>query len=191
MTRLRLWLALLVLIATLSQCSSCKENINPNELPPETQIGAGTFACLVNGQVWTYNNPTGINLKPTSNLSFDPLDHRGRLNIYGLRYNNKNEGIDEIGLLADSLIVRNVAKVDSKNNDMSLFYTNENIVKCNDFFTKVQIDSSKNFYRLGKVEITKLDLQDKIISGRFDCIIFQTGCDTLKITEGRFDIKFK
>jgi hypothetical protein len=190
MTRLRLWLALLVLIATLTQCSSCKENVNP-ELPPETQTGAGTFACLVNGEVWRYNDPTGISLKPTTDLVFNPLDHEGRLDIYGLRYDDKNISTDQIGLGADSLTIRSIAKVDSQNNEMGLFYTNSKLSKCNDFFTKVQIDSSKNFYRQGKVVITKLDLQAKIISGRFDCKIFQTGCDTLKITEGRFDFKYK
>lgn len=34
------------------------------------------------------------------------------------------------------------------------------------------------------------NLEDGIIAGTFDCTIYQTGCDTLRITEGRFDLKF-
>jgi hypothetical protein len=190
MTKQRLWLALLVLIATLTQCSSCKENVNP-DLPPEAQTGAGTFACRVNGQVWIYKDPTDIfSSKPTTNWSFDPSEHGGRLDITAIRTDTEKGINEQIGLLADSLTLRNIAKLDSKNNDMSLFYTNYKISKCNDFFSKIQIDTSKRFLSKGNVIITKLDLKTKIISGRFDCTIFQTGCDTLKITEGRFDLKY-
>jgi Family of unknown function (DUF6252) len=192
MTKQRLWLALLVLIASLTQCSSCKENVNPNELPSETQTGAGTFACLINGQVWRYNDPKGnFSLKPTTSLDFNPLDHNGRLDIYGLRYDANDVSIDQINLGADSLNIRSVAKLNFQNDDMGLIYSNAKASKCTFFSTKVQIDSSKNFYRQGKIIITKLDTQTKIISGRFDFTIFQTGCDTLKITEGRFDFKYK
>lgn len=52
------------------------------------------------------------------------------------------------------------------------------------------IDSTKNFYRQDNLNFTKIDLSAGIIAGTFDCTIHQTGCDTLRITEGRFDLKF-
>jgi hypothetical protein len=83
MTRLRLWLALLVLSATLTHCSSCKENIEPS-LPSESQSGAGTFACRINGVVWQYKNPTGIfNLQERTNWKYDPNEKLGILSISG------------------------------------------------------------------------------------------------------------
>ena len=46
--------------------SSCNKNEipptdNPPQLPPETQTGANTFGCLVNGKVWL---PKGGGLLP-------------------------------------------------------------------------------------------------------------------------------
>ncbi|MGE5108914.1 MAG: hypothetical protein ACM3H8_15350, partial [Sphingobacteriales bacterium] len=36
----------------------CKKEpqVSTPQLPPETQIGAGTFGCLVNGKVWLATN---------------------------------------------------------------------------------------------------------------------------------------
>jgi hypothetical protein len=190
MTKQRLWLALLVLIATLTQCSSCKENINPNELPPETQTGAGTFACRINGEVWRYNDPTGLNLKPRTDWSFIPNEKGGLLSISAVRYDNNNIAIDQLNLVADSLGIRKMALLDKEFHNMDICSSNPWILKCSDFCTNSIIDSTKNFYRTGKLVVTKLDLQTKIISGKFECTFFKIGCDTQKITEGRFDFKF-
>lgn len=42
----------------------------------------------------------------------------------------------------------------------------------------------------GILELSKCDLANKIISGTFTCIIPIPNCDTLRITDGRFDIKY-
>ncbi|MCX8492431.1 MAG: hypothetical protein ORN54_15345, partial [Cyclobacteriaceae bacterium] len=42
----------------------------------------------------------------------------------------------------------------------------------------------------GKVTIIKLDRLNYVIAGTFDLITYKTSCDTLKITNGRFDIKY-
>ena len=191
MKRLRLWLALLVLSATLTQCSKCKENIEPS-LPPETQVGAGTFACRINGVVWQYKNPTGLNLLARTSWEYDTNDKRGKLVISGFRYNDSNVGLDGLGLYSDSLSIRKETFADSISQSLRINYNNYKSLKseCTYYNTQVTTDKSKNFYRKGKLEVTKLDLQTRIISGRFDCTIYQVGCDTLKITEGRFDLKF-
>ena len=191
MKRLRLWLALLVLSATLTQCSKCKENIEPS-LPPETQVGAGTFACRINGVVWQYKNPTGLNLLERTNWQYDPNDKLGKLFISGYRYDDSNVGLDRLGIYTDSLSLRKIVIVNSSIENLRIAYDNYQTskIECTYNNTQVLVDKSKNFYRQGKLEVTKLDLQSRIISGRFDCTIYQTGCDTLKITEGRFDLKF-
>jgi hypothetical protein len=195
MTRLRLWLALLVLSATLIQCSSCRENVAPAFLlPPETQSGLGTYACLINGVAWQYKNPTGIfNLQTYTSWHYDPNDRGGALSIGGVRYDKNNVIQDQLNLHADSLGISKVAFANSMSQTLSIGYNNYQKLKaneCSDYFTEVINNNSKNFFRQGKIELTKLDMQARIISGRFACTIYQAGCDTLKITDGRFDLKF-
>jgi hypothetical protein len=193
MTRLRLWLALFVLSATLTHCSKCKENVEPS-LPPETQSGAGTFACRINGVVWQYKNPTGfLNLQERTNWRYDPNEKNGTLSISGYRYDDNSNGLDQLGLRTDSLSINQVAYVDTISQRLFIGYFNYQKLKPNEcayYYSDNSVDKSKNFYRKGKLEITKLDNQGRIISGRFNCTIYQTGCDTLKITDGRFDLKF-
>lgn len=43
---------LLLTTITLSCCSSDDDNNNGDQLPPETQTGANTAGCLVDGQVF-------------------------------------------------------------------------------------------------------------------------------------------
>jgi hypothetical protein len=186
MTRLRLWLALFVLSATLTQCK--KES-----LPPESQTGAGVFACRINGAVWKYSDPKGaLNLREVTNWTYSPNENQGKLRISGYNYGNQSSSIDHLGITADSLSINKIAIANVTSKRLSLAYDNNQaqVNQCANYYTQISLDTSKNFYRQGKLEVTKLDLQAKIISGRFECTIFQTGCDTLKITDGRFDLKF-
>ncbi|GAA4440002.1 hypothetical protein GCM10023188_36770 [Pontibacter saemangeumensis] len=41
----------------------------------------------------------------------------------------------------------------------------------------------------GTLEITKLDMQNGIIAGKFEFTVAKPGCDTIRVTEGRFDKK--
>jgi hypothetical protein len=185
MTKQRLWLALLVLIATLTQCSSCKENVNP-DLPPETQTGAGTFACRVNGQVWIYKDPTDIfSSKPTTTLEYDPNNKSGSLDLGCLRYDNDSKLIDYLVIYADSLLLKKERIILAKSESVGIrFYPQKG--KCSAYST-----TDNGSYANGRLLIIKLDDKARIISGRFDCSIYQPDCgDTLKITEGRFDFKF-
>ena len=42
----------------------------------------------------------------------------------------------------------------------------------------------------GRLTITKLDRTNRIISGTFNAILSKVGCAEIKITDGRFDMKF-
>ncbi len=91
-----------LLLAALLSLSQCKKNdLTPEEqLPPETQTGANTFGCLVNGQVWQPGGNDG-----TSNYSvyYDYSYAQGTLSVatYRLTGNGSDEQI--IGLGSDSL----------------------------------------------------------------------------------------
>ncbi len=41
----------------------------------------------------------------------------------------------------------------------------------------------------GKLTITHFDSAKRIVSGRFHFTVAKKGCDTIKVTEGRFDIQ--
>jgi len=49
-----LLLSILFSFLMLTGCSN--DDDAPNHLPPATQTGAGTFACLVNGEVFVHND---------------------------------------------------------------------------------------------------------------------------------------
>ena len=64
-------------VLLLAQCSKCKgDDPTPQSpkdllslLPPETQTGAGTFSCLLNGQPWL---PSGTLNVPNFFIVYDP-----------------------------------------------------------------------------------------------------------------------
>ena len=41
-----------------------------------------------------------------------------------------------------------------------------------------------------KFEVTKFDTTNQIVSGIFDFTLYQSSGDSIRITEGRFDLKF-
>ena len=86
-------LLLSFLLITLFTFSNCKKNkpTNPvDELPPETQTGANTFGCLVNGQVF---KPGGAQLSGGSLQCNYQFVNNGFYFILIGRYRN-NKAID-------------------------------------------------------------------------------------------------
>ena len=51
----------------------------------------------------------------------------------------------------------------------------------------VQRSTNPNAYQSGSLTLTRFDLKAGIISGTFHFKLYQPGCDTLNITQGRFD----
>ena len=56
-------------------------------------------------------------------------------------------------------------------------------------YPKCEYDRDSTVYREGKLTITKFDLENQIISGTFEFTLTKPGCDTIKVTQGRFDMK--
>jgi len=192
------YVALFILSATTIHCT--KTSTTPddsNTLPPETQTGTGTFACKINGVVWKYKDPDYVFLdtRPKTTWSFIPNERAGKLLISGQRYSNSSNSIadDVLQISSDSLTLIKERITIGEPAAFGIGFNNYNasIIKCQYFASQQVYDTSKNFFREGKLTLTKLDQSAKIISGTFYCTIYQTGCDTLKITEGRFDLKYK
>jgi len=148
---------------------------DPKEtLPPATQTGANTFGFLLNGQVWLPSGNDGYpNLSPTYEPNFNgkPI-----FNISCYRYASNNERQD-FGLGINGIYREGIYDV-SVDSIASALFTSKN---CEYLYYDSLV------YRRGTITITKLALP--IISGTFNFVMYKPGCDSVKITDGRFDFK--
>ncbi|QNH62139.1 DUF6252 family protein [Hymenobacter sediminicola] len=176
MRKLLLYSAILL----LTQCSKCKDN-DPNpleQLPPATQTGANTFGCLVNGQAWT---PKGYTGSSNNSVSYDPGYRFGTLNISAYRYQSKEASSrEDITLFSDSLKTAGIYPLTRPGRQEGLFSGQTG--QC-DFYAR------DTHYRRGKLTITRLDIPGRVISGTFEFTLAKPGCDTIRVTKGRFDYK--
>ena len=180
--KLPLYLALLL----LTQCSKCK-NADPApqdpaaQLPPATQTGANTLGCLINGQPYTPQGRVGLGANFA--VSYDPGFNGGDLGIGTYRVNDRREQttivfhfapISSVGTysLNSPAGIGSVGYTDSR--DQSL---------CGEVFT----DPSS--YMRGFLRISRLDGATGIVSGTFELKFVRPGCDTIRLTQGRFDAK--
>jgi len=193
MTRHFLMYFAFALSVSLMQCS--KTTVDPNGLPPETQTGAGTFACKINGVVWQYKDPNYefLSTKPVTHWEFDNNSYGGILYLNGLRYLDGINENDFLNIGLDSLNFKKEAIVIPKTGNFSVSYIiyKQALQNCSQYSSNPNYDTSNNFSSSGKLNVTRFDKVAKIISGNFYCTIKQSGCDTLKITDGRFDIKYQ
>ena len=189
-------LLLYLALATLTQCSRCKRDDPAPEppkdpistLPPETQTGAGTLGCLVNGDAF---------ISPSSGLAFGEWITTDKLSISATKAGTRdivNFSILLHGSLQDnqgfSLITQGPSgfppAYTSGLNQFTVFY--------NSF---IRSTGSYCYYdgrliKSGRVDLVKFDPVARIAAGRFSFTLSPApgGCDTLKVTAGRFDIKF-
>ena len=165
---------LLPLLVLLSLISCKKEKAEP-QLPPATMEGKNTFGALVNGKVWL---PKGRPNFYQSNLSvvYDPGDAGGNLNIIAYRHKEAEEYL--------SIVMTQVDHIGT--------YSLDNVELGTGAFKSVpgcDYELVPDVERSGKLEITKLDLTNGIIAGKFEFTLAKPGCDTIRVTEGRFDKK--
>ena len=179
-TNLFRWSCYILLLAFTS-CKSCRKDI----LPDATQSGAGTFGCKINGQIWIPNKETNgfggggaINARyidsnnPTfpSSLWLITSDNNGNSII--LYVNNLPNGGLGTYLLNENTGIR-PAELSPKN----YMY----VVKENKPYT------TNNAYK-GSMTITNVT-STGIISGTFEGTAYYQNGETVKITEGRFDVR--
>jgi hypothetical protein len=159
-------------LCTYSGCSLLSPS--PKEtLPPATQTGANTFGCYVNGKLWL---PKGYN--GTSNLSpgYDP-NFNGKIIFdiatYRIVSDNSRQYFD---IAITGMNKEGVYPVDTHSGNVYF-----SINSCDYSYSDATV------FKQGSITITKLNLP--IVSGTFDFKIYKSGCDTIKFTQGRFDIK--
>ena len=153
-------------------------------LPPATQEGKRTFGCLIDGKAWT---PKAGFVPPPISVSYDEIT--GALIISARR----NIGIDGLSQSVNffstarstGAFVLPIAK--SSIIDTSSFCTAQPF----GYINGIGLNVFEN-YSEGGLFITKLDLATGIISGTFEYDAYSPECnDTVRITEGRFDVRYK
>jgi hypothetical protein len=172
----KLYIPLLALLLAI-YLTGCEKN-NPfapgTELPPETTTGANTFGCLVNGKVWRnggYFNPAeSLNMPEMTESRLQIATSRSvtdTLSGIGIYIFTSNIGIGQY--LCDSLNVN--------------IYFHYGIGGPTGSYCDYE------YAKDGLIEITRYDLENRIVSGRFSAKLQVEGCEDIVITEGSFDLK--
>jgi len=175
--------SLFFITITASDCK--KHTLNPvDQLPPETQTGANTFGCLINGEAFL---PEGPSLAPILQCAYQYLNtNYDRGYFFQLSASHKNNTTDvlSVGIFTDSLIISTgnfLLENNQKGSAYGLYtrYTGTVHVK---YYTSKDLP--------GELTITKFDEINQIVSGTFWFNLITSSGDTLKITNGRFDMQF-
>lgn len=174
---------LLLLSASLLLTQCRQDDPTPLEqLPPATQTGANTFGCLLNGQAWT---PSGNNGTPNFLVTYDPQYLGGSIQVKTYRYTGSKQDILQ-GIVFGAIQVQQSGKYnfELRGNNGINYIDNSQSSHCSYYGEPPMLT-----YRTGTLTITRLDLQQGIIAGTFDFTLAQPGCDTIRVTDGRFDKK--
>ena len=170
-----------VLILSVCCFAECKKNKpDANGLPAATQEGKNTLGFLLNGTPWT---PQGNNGTANLSIDFDAGLDKGVFDISAYRIlSSNNREYFGIGM-KDSLNFYNAPfTVSLTNSSLYRFYFSNN--SCTFFSTDVDTRVG------GSIMVSKLEKTNRIIAGTFNATLNKTGCTEIKITDGRFDMKY-
>jgi hypothetical protein len=175
---------LLIALLPLLLAASCKKDKLADELsklPPATQTGANTFGCLVNGKAWVPQG--GCFLCPSVLKFYYDSGNGGQFSIKALLTNAKRD--EGITITVDSIISKKSLNLKlDRESARVLFRNSRNSPTCYSLFSD---DFDLNCE--GLITLTTVDLTTMIISGTFEFTLFKQSCETITITNGRFDAK--
>ncbi|MGI8583762.1 MAG: DUF6252 family protein [Chitinophagaceae bacterium] len=171
---------------TFLTAASCKKpgSSNPvDQLPPETQTGANTFGCLIDGEVFL---PKGNPLAgPVKKAQYQFV---GGKQGFGVSASQKqNDGsIKLVGIGGDSISL-SVNTFDlTKSNTAGKYYGGYSEIS----FSSTGNDFSTNDINRGQLVIKKFDTVNQIVSGTFWFDAKNASGQIVHITEGRFDMPY-
>ena len=180
-------LILILLTALTLSCCDKDDDKSSDQLPPATTAGANTAGCLVNGQVFLPKGSSQFGPILSCFYQYDQGGYHLGLGIADKR--NGNIKAVNISLnpnpLTENTTYHLVAIVNGSANYNSNFgeYTiYSNTTNDNKFTTT-------NIY-IGELKITKLDTQQKIISGTFWYDAINNNGEKVEIRDGRFDMRY-
>lgn len=171
---MKLFLKSLLLVAWgMMVANSCKPKEDP--LPAPTTDGLNTFGCKINGKVWIAN---GIrNDQGTPAKAIEAEYKQVSATTFYLFIHTTASTKDRVQLtLPKGVVGSNV--LENRYDEPFAVYYDDN--------SRLYTTTSQN---PGKVIITRLDTVNRIVSGTFEFEgEFIVNKETVRITEGRFDI---
>lgn len=176
---------LLLCIMFFASALKCKKNPPPlvidntEKLPPATQEGKNTCGFLLNGKVWVPKGSSGLNSKMS--WYYDATLNGGTFNLRCARY-VANENVTTFTIAMNQFNTTGLYKLNNIESRVSIFTNSD--VGCM-YFWDDTISNHNSF-----VNVTKFDTQNRIIAGNFEVTHYKPGCDTVRITQGRFDVKY-
>ncbi|KAA5827837.1 hypothetical protein FPF71_03080 [Algibacter amylolyticus] len=141
-----------------------------DQLPLGTQTGENTFGCLINGKPLSVSNSREIT-----------AIYQGGVLQLGGGEENSNEDIDITINLEAPLDIDTSYDLTSYPNYISKFRKILNNVNCSYEY----LDTYE-----GSIKLSKFDRVNYIVSGTFEFSTVTDNCETINITDGRFDMKY-
>lgn len=184
MNKLKIWSALCFLLLL-----TCKK---PPTLPPQTAQGSNNFGCYVNGVLFTPLNSSTSNAltnDPALRITYGELiavgngaDNEGEHYIFSVGASRKENGIKKtVGFGA--LNIKNLKAGNS-------FTINNSKGNFSASYQEQKGDNFIHTYHAYEGTITILKVTDTFIAGTFWFNAKDSQQDTVKVTEGRFDVAF-
>jgi len=158
--------------------TSCDKSISPEpELPPITTEGKNTFGCLVNGEVWLPKNSIVKSGKGLS-ANFYPDD----INVFTIGADRFDEFLNIT--VTDCCDDGSYFLINDSEMNSSATYINSELDHC-----YYETDSVKTG-NYGEIEIIHFEPRKFIVAGTFEFTVVTEDCDTIRVTEGRFDVNY-
>lgn len=179
-------LTILLFILILSSCKKDDEPYLPiDQLPPETQIGAQTIGCLVNGEAFAHNLFYYNNFYQFVEGEFHLVINWDMNTSKGWKYGQIS--LDNIDVKEGQTYILNISDYAEDNN-----YTGGNgtYASYDSTINKIiQYETNSNY--IGKIHFTRFDTENFIMSGtfEFEAKDIMSG-ESISITDGRFDLNF-
>ena len=165
--------------------SSCKKNKSDNpidQLPPETQTGANTFGCLVDGKVFLpKGDPFG---GPIIKAQYQFVNGKQGFGISGRRSDGETGQL--VGIIGDSVRVEigtfNLTSLSAGKFRGGYTYS--------DLTNPIGISYYTNEIQTGQLTIKKFDIINQIVSGTFWFDAKNSSGQIVQVREGRFDLPY-
>lgn len=172
-------LLVLIFLLIITSSLNCKKSLFGENLPAATQEGKNTCGFLMNGKVWL---PRGDNGFANLTCYYDETFMGGAFNVNGYRYEDGANNSLSFVVASDNIQSTGLYKINLNSNRVGRYRNGP--TSCG-YQWDDTIPNHNAF-----LNITKLDKQKRIVSGTFEFALTKAGCETVRITQGRFDMKY-
>ena len=173
---MKIYIKLLFILLAFTACNNDNKASNPlDQLPPATQVGANTFGCLLDGEVFIPGGGTN-----PLDCVYQFVDGGYYFSLQGNK-RDRNNNLITIGLSTNNLeVTQNQTFNLLENTALNAYGT----------YAFNAVFSRTNSIHTGKLTITKLDTQNQIVSGTFWFDVQDQNGMVHQIREGRFDMQY-